>query len=219
MVNDAIKPPLVALYRGYKGLNSRRRDFNRWRAGRPFVGGALLVAAGLVAGFTPFQVLQNWLFRDGSAQIIGILGSFFAVAVIMAGLGVMLNPELSNLLGMIGITFTILVTLVGNFGGLLVGTFLGIIGGAMCIAWRRTDIPARRAGVPHGQRGRPRDDRRSGRGGRAEDRRGRGERPPPPPQDETETAAERAAQEVRDAPETEQERVRDATEDDGGTRG
>ena len=218
MVHDAIKPPLVALYRGYKGLDRRRQDFDRWRAGRPFVGGALLVAAGLVAGFTPFQVLQSWLFRSGSAQIIGILGSFFATSVILAGIGVMLNPELSNLLGMIGITFTILVTLVGNFGGLLVGTFLGIVGGAMCIAWRRTDIPAGRAGVPRGQRatrgaGGPR-----GEGGRAEERGERTERPPPPPQDEEATAAERAAQEAQDAPDADQGRVRDATEDDDRTR-
>lgn len=139
MVSDVIKPPLVAIYRGYKQIDARRRRFSRWRTVRPFWGALLLVFGGFVAGYTPFVALQDFLLREGSAQIIGILGSFFAIAMIMSGVGAMINPELSNLLGMVGVTFSILSTLVGNFGGLLIGTVTGIVGGALCIAWRRTD--------------------------------------------------------------------------------
>lgn len=140
MVHESIKPPLVALYRGYKEIDRRRQRFRRWRTGRPFWGGIFLLIGGVVAGYTPFIVLTGWLFRSGSAQIIGILGSFFATVMVLAGVGALVSPEVSNLLGMVGITFSILSTLVGNFGGLLIGTFFGIVGGALCIAWRRLDV-------------------------------------------------------------------------------
>lgn len=182
MVNDAVKPPLVALYRGYKEVDRRRQDFKQWREERPFWGGIFLAVGGMTAGYTPFQVLTSWLFREGQAQIIGIMGSFFATAVILAGLGVLVNPELSNLLGMVGITFTILATLVGNFGGLLIGTFLGIIGGALCIAWRRVDIYDRPRSPRSERRNVPRAEQRGPHDDDASDA----------------TAAERAAEDARD---------------------
>ncbi|MDQ6596719.1 DUF6114 domain-containing protein [Bacillus salipaludis] len=44
-------------------------------------------------------------------------------------------PKLSSLLGILAI-FSSVLSIMGALGGILVGTILGIIGGAICIAWK-----------------------------------------------------------------------------------
>lgn len=45
-----------------------------------------------------------------------------------------IHPEKVQIFGVIGMIFSIL-SLIGAFGGLIIGMLLGIVGGALCAAW------------------------------------------------------------------------------------
>lgn len=135
MVSETVKPFLKTLLRGYRRTASVRSQFDDWRAERPFWGALLLIVAGLVLSVIPFTALGSFAFTGSTGELIGLIGLFFSFFVFLAGVAAMTQPQLSTLAGMIGIVMSILSIVGGTLGGMFVGTFLGMIGGSLCIAW------------------------------------------------------------------------------------
>lgn len=113
-------------------VNDWRRTFARWRAGRPFWGGVVLAAAGLVIGYVPAHLVSLFAFIPGSIVWIGVA---LAGAICLCGIFAVVKPELASFFGALGMVLSILSIVGGSLGGFLVGTVLGIVGGALCMAW------------------------------------------------------------------------------------
>jgi hypothetical protein len=108
------------------------QGFAAWRARRPFAGGTMLILAGMIIGAIPLR-LQSIAATAGASK--AALGIVFAAMVIACGVFAMVKPELSTLIGVTGVAMSIL-SLIGAFGGLVIGMLVGIVGGNLCIAWQ-----------------------------------------------------------------------------------
>lgn len=111
-----------------------------WRAERPFLGGVLLIVAGLIVGYVPIQFTLELILVGGAYTAIGLL---FAVLMFLTGVFALLRPDLSTILGIAGVAFSIL-SVVGALGGLLVGLLIGIVASNLLISWQ----PPESAGEP-----------------------------------------------------------------------
>lgn len=108
-----------------------------WRAERPFLGGVLLIVAGLIVGYVPIQFTLELILIGGTYTAIGLV---FAALISLTGVFALLRPDLSTILGIAGVAFSIL-SVVGALGGLLVGLLIGLLGSNLLIAW---EPPAKR---------------------------------------------------------------------------
>ncbi len=128
----AIGKPILKTYRRYAAY---KQKFDDWRAVRPFWGGVLLMFAGLLLAYIPFYTLDNFAFTGGTGELIGLIGLVFAFFVFLSGVASITHPQISTLAGMTGIVMSILSVVGGTFGGMGVGTFVGMVGGSLCVAW------------------------------------------------------------------------------------
>ncbi len=106
--------------------------FARWRAGRPFAGGVLLILAGMIIAAIPIRLQMISATQGPSYSALGIV---FAAMVVACGVFALVKPQLSTLIGVTGTTMSIL-SLIGAFGGLVIGMLVGIVGGSLCVAWQ-----------------------------------------------------------------------------------
>lgn len=128
----AVGKPILKTYRKYAAY---KQMFDDWRAVRPFWGGVLLIFAGLLLAYIPFYTLDNFAFTGGTGELIGLIGLVFAFFVFLSGVASLTHPQISTLAGMTGIVMSILSVVGGTFGGMGVGTFVGMVGGSLCVAW------------------------------------------------------------------------------------
>jgi len=128
----AIGKPILKTYRRYAAY---KQKFDDWRAVRPFWGGVLLMLSGLLLGYIPFYTLDNFAFTGGTGELIGLIGLVFAFFTFLSGVASITHPQISTLAGMTGIVMAILSIVGGTFGGMGVGTFVGMVGGSLCVAW------------------------------------------------------------------------------------
>jgi predicted RND superfamily exporter protein len=113
--------------------------FKRWRNRRPFWGATLSALAGLMILYIPVQ-LYAIAFIPGSYVFIGFL---FGGLVLILGILAFFYPQFSTVLGIITIFLSVL-SVMGALGGFLIGTIVGIIGGALCVGWHTEDVPVDR---------------------------------------------------------------------------
>jgi len=107
-----------------------KQGFAAWRVQRPFAGSTMLILAGFIIGAIPIRIQQTFAGTTGAS-----IGIAFAAMVAACGLFALLKPELSTLVGVTGVAMSIL-SLIGAFGGLVIGMLVGIVGGCLCIAWQ-----------------------------------------------------------------------------------
>jgi len=107
------------------------QTFRHWRRRRPFWGATLLLLSGVIILWIPAHLYEISLV-PGNAVFAGF---FLGGMVLLMGILAYAMPRLSTLLGIIGM-FSAILSIMGALGGFLIGTILGIIGGALCIAWR-----------------------------------------------------------------------------------
>lgn len=116
---------------------TRRERFKAWRKQRPFIPGLLLILAGIImlapAYFT-FQVSDLLVMI---ATISGVSTLLIGAALIMFGIGTWLQPYAAPYLGVMGILVSIIALPTSNLGGFFIGSLLGVIGGALALAWER----------------------------------------------------------------------------------
>ncbi|EKN68764.1 hypothetical protein BABA_11946 [Neobacillus bataviensis LMG 21833] len=95
------------------------------------------ILSGIIILIVPAQ-LYEIAAAPGSMIVIGLL--LGGLTLLMGVLGYFM-PKLSTLLGIVGI-FASVLSIMGALGGFLIGTILGIVGGAMMIAWKPIMAPA-----------------------------------------------------------------------------
>ncbi len=116
------------------------RRFGHWRRRRPFWGGLLLVLAGLTLFFSANLTLADMKVHFGQE---GYLSYLLPLILLLCGALIMATPAQRVFYAVVGLA-TALYSLIGlNLGGFGVGMLLGIVGGALALAW----TPARRPGV------------------------------------------------------------------------
>lgn len=106
-----------------------------WREKRPFLGAILQITAGVIVGYVPIGFSLELILIGGAFTGIGLV---FGVFIFLTGVVALLRPDLSTILGSVGILFSIL-SFLGTLGGLFVGLFIGIVGGNLLIAWQPPD--------------------------------------------------------------------------------
>lgn len=117
---------------------SKRARFKNWRSRRPFWGASLCILSGLIILWVP-AALYEVAAAPGSMIFVGF---FFGGLTLLLGVLAQIMPRLSTLLGVLAI-FSSVLSIMGALGGLFIGTILGIVGGAMQIAWKpEFDIPS-----------------------------------------------------------------------------
>jgi hypothetical protein len=106
--------------------------FRRWRHGRPFWGGLLLILSGLEMFASANMELDNIKIHIGPQ---GFYSYLLPVMMIAAGTLTWFSPAQRLFYGVIGI-ITALYSFIGlNLGGWIAGMLLGIVGGALVVAW------------------------------------------------------------------------------------
>ncbi|MFC4949441.1 DUF6114 domain-containing protein [Pseudonocardia sp. GCM10023141] len=108
--------------------------FRAWRRSRPFWAGVFTIAGG-------FEIMVLPLTPIASLVLLGVAGvSSLLTGVVMAVLGLFmwLSPPNRTLAGVLTLIFALASFIISNLGGLIVGMVLGIIGGALCLAWTPT---------------------------------------------------------------------------------
>ena len=113
-------------------LGAQPGAFARWRSRRPFAGGTLLVLGGMIIAAIPIRLQMISATQGPSYSALGIV---FAAMVVACGVFAIVKPQLSTLIGVTGIAMSIL-SLIGAFGGLVIGMLVGIVGGSLCVAWQ-----------------------------------------------------------------------------------
>ncbi|WP_051590953.1 DUF6114 domain-containing protein [Bacillus sp. UNC438CL73TsuS30] len=103
----------------------------QWRKKRPLWGALITIISGLLILWIPLNLYLS-TFLPGSIATIGLL---FGGAIILIGICALFFPNASKVLGIFTIFLSIL-SVIGALGGFLFGTLLGIIGGALLMAWR-----------------------------------------------------------------------------------
>lgn len=113
---------------------------------RPVWGAILAMVAGVVIGWMPVHLLvEAWHLVDPVAW----LGLGWAVLVLGCGILALTDPARASLYGVLIILGSI-GAIFGAFGGLLVGSLLGIVGGSLCVAWEPRGRVAPDDGPPPG---------------------------------------------------------------------
>ncbi|MCY1138549.1 DUF6114 domain-containing protein [Actinoplanes sp. Pm04-4] len=106
--------------------------FRAWRRRRPFWGGLLLVLAALELLYTANMNLGRLEVHLGPQ---GFLSYLLPLLLLLCGVLCWVTPAQRMFYGIIGV-LTALYTFVGlNLGGFFAGMLLGIVGGALVIAW------------------------------------------------------------------------------------
>lgn len=113
--------------------------FRAWRAGRPFIPGLLLILSGIVIATPAYFTVHISDLLVMISTVSGVSTLLIGALLVMFGLGTWLRPATSTYLGVLGIIVAVIALPTSNLGGFLIGTLLGIIGGALTLAWEPTD--------------------------------------------------------------------------------
>ncbi|MGW2091810.1 DUF6114 domain-containing protein [Promicromonospora sukumoe] len=126
---------------GRPGLRTRfadwRRDFRPWRRQRPFVGGVLVVLAGLEMLFLrgPIGLDQlgvNVVLKFG---VEGAQATILPLTLILLGVLVIAMPVHRIFYGVLALAISVYSIAGVNLGGWVVGFLLGVVGGVIVVSW------------------------------------------------------------------------------------
>lgn len=123
----------------------RLARFAEWRRGRPFVPGLLVLLSGVVIMTPAYLTLRINDLLVMISTLSGVSTLFLGAAQIMFGLGIWLKPSTSVYLGVFAILLSLVALPASNIGGFLLGSLLGIFGGAFALAWEPGDGKRKKA--------------------------------------------------------------------------
>ena len=110
--------------------------FGEWREARPFWGGLARVVGGLVTAWPSLQfLLQTSMLQSQSVVSLGVI---VGALIVFLGVGVLLRPDHSTVIGLAGLLLATISFPVA-FGGLLVGMVIASAGSVLCFAWTPAD--------------------------------------------------------------------------------
>ncbi|WP_240351344.1 DUF6114 domain-containing protein [Streptomyces olivoreticuli] len=124
--------------------------WRQWRKGRPFWGGLATVLAGAEICAIPLAPLKVMLHQG----IAGIPSVLMGLVMILMGLSAWFAPQYRTLAGIVTVMVAAATLVMSNLGGFLIGTLMGVVGGAMIFAWQplpAEPATARGGAVPGGE--------------------------------------------------------------------
>jgi hypothetical protein len=112
-------------------VQSARLAFRNWRRSRPFWAGVWAMLGGALIAYVPATAFKFFLIAN-SSLIIGVL-----VGALVGGFGLMLwfVRAIRLPLGVMIILLSLVSFFTSDFGGLLLGLLMGLIGGSLALAW------------------------------------------------------------------------------------
>ncbi|WKK22167.1 DUF6114 domain-containing protein [Streptomyces olivoreticuli] len=125
--------------------------WRQWRKGRPFWGGLASVLAGAEICAIPLAPLKVMLHQG----IAGIPSVLMGLVMILMGLSAWFAPQYRTLAGIVTVMVAAATLVMSNLGGFLIGTLMGVVGGAMVFAWQPLPQPADAGERPMGEPGAP----------------------------------------------------------------
>ena len=125
------QPSRDLLHRVGHALYVMREVFADWRHTRPFWAGLWTLLGGAIIAYGPSTAMK-FFFIANSSMVIGV-----AVGVVVASCGLMLwfTHNMRIFLGVLTIILSLVSFMTSDFGGLLLGMLLGMIGGSLALAW------------------------------------------------------------------------------------
>ena len=121
---------------GAESKPSAWQRFRRWRTERPFIPGLLLILSGIIIAAPAYIIIHISDLLVMISTISGVSTLLIGVLLAMFGLGAWFQPATSNYVGVLGIIVAIIALPTSNLGGFVIGSLLGIIGGAFAFAWQ-----------------------------------------------------------------------------------
>ncbi|ANZ16210.1 DUF6114 domain-containing protein [Streptomyces noursei] len=113
----------------------KRQAFREWRGQRPFWGGLLTILAGVPIMYLPYANLTIGSLTVRMATTAGAGSLIIGVLLVVLGLTMWFQPASRVFAGVAAILLALVSLVVSNFGGLVVGFLMGLIGGALGVSW------------------------------------------------------------------------------------
>jgi len=118
---------------------SRWRRFAAWRRERPFVGGLLVVVAGIEMFFSGQLDIGHLRVQLG---IEGLQATIIPIALVLLGVLAVLMPAHHIFYGVLSLAVGLYAIIGVNLGGFLLGTILACVGGVLVVAWMTPEARA-----------------------------------------------------------------------------
>ncbi|MDQ1606794.1 MAG: hypothetical protein QOJ18_1161 [Microbacteriaceae bacterium] len=109
-----------------------RSGFVGWYRGRPFVGGALTVLAGLEMFFSGQLDVGKIHIQVG---IEGLQATIIPILMVILGVFAITMPVHRVFYGVISLVVSVYSLIGVNLGGFFIGMLLGSVGGVMIVSW------------------------------------------------------------------------------------
>ncbi|MFI0984627.1 DUF6114 domain-containing protein [Streptomyces exfoliatus] len=109
--------------------------FKIWRQTRPFWAGLFTLLGGLPIAYLPYGDMRLGNITLAMKTTAGSSALIIGVLLITLGLTMWFHPIVRVFAGVASIILGLVSIPVSNFGGLLVGFLLALVGGGMSIAW------------------------------------------------------------------------------------
>jgi hypothetical protein len=125
---------------GRPGLRAKladwRRDFRPWRRQRPFVGGVLVVLAGLEMLLSgPIKLDQLGMNVVLQFGVEGAQATILPITLVLLGVLSIAQPVHRIFYGVIALAISVYSIAGVNLGGWVAGFLLGVIGGVVVVSW------------------------------------------------------------------------------------
>ncbi|MFE9041584.1 MULTISPECIES: DUF6114 domain-containing protein [unclassified Streptomyces] len=115
--------------------------FKVWRQTRPFWAGLFTMLGGVPIGYLPYGDMRLGNVTLTMATTAGAGALIIGVLLITLGLTMWFQPLVRVFAGVAAIVLALVSIPVSNFGGLVVGFLLALIGGAMSASWAPAPEP------------------------------------------------------------------------------
>ncbi|MFF5634464.1 DUF6114 domain-containing protein [Streptomyces sp. NPDC012825] len=109
--------------------------FKVWRQTRPFWAGLFTLLGGVPIAYLPYGDMRLGNMTLAMATTAGAGALIIGVLLVTLGLTMWFQPIVRVFAGVAAIILALVSLPVSNFGGLVIGFLLSLIGGAMSISW------------------------------------------------------------------------------------
>ncbi|MGP9724485.1 DUF6114 domain-containing protein [Corynebacterium sp. AOP40-9SA-29] len=116
-------------------LEKQNRRFTRWRKQRPFGAGLLMMLAGIAIMAPAYLSLEISNIQIQISTMGGVSTLVIGILLITCGLMCWFRGEGRVIAGVAAMILSVISLWQTNFGGLIIGLILGLIGGALALAW------------------------------------------------------------------------------------
>ena len=120
----------AAIRKFFAGI--RESGFGAWARNRPFVGGVLVILAGIEMFFSGQLDIGNIHVQLG---IEGFQATVIPVGMLLLGVLAVLMPVHRIFYGVLALVLAVYSLIGVNLGGFFVGMLLGAVGGVLIVAW------------------------------------------------------------------------------------